>query len=121
MLNAKATKRAKKTNKQKNRSNKTTFASAASKFFLHFFAVVVARLYNVKLSSFSFYGGKCMFSQKILSPVFGCSPSFSLPLIFTLLIANISTFFTIALKFSCCVSNKIRQLHCFFISRSSPI
>ena len=49
---------------------------------------------------------------KILFPVFTFAFIFSLPLIFTLLAANISHFLTPAMKFSCFSSNEIRLL-CF--------
>ena len=78
---------------------KNTFARA-SLFFVHFFAVVL-HAYNVnfrKLPSYKFYGENVV---PALVHFF-----LSLPLIFTLVTAGISRFFTAAAKFSCCSSNK---------------
>ena len=47
-----------------------------------------------------------------------CSLFFSLPLIFTLVVASIFHFLTTAIKFSCFSSNEI-GLCLFFVSRSS--
>ena len=49
---------------------------------------------------------------KILFPLFMLAFIFSLPLIFTLLAASISHFFTAAMNFSCFSSNEIHFL-CF--------
>ena len=64
-------------------------------FFGHFF-VVALHDYNVKLSGYTFYERNVVCSHKKFCCLCSCSLSFSLPLIFTILAANISHFFTTA-------------------------
>ena len=85
-------------------------------FFVHFLAVILHD-YNVKwkfqkIPSYTFYGGNvvrvlvCVCVFLLLLLVLLLLFFFSLPLIFTLVAANISYFLTAPSKFSCCSSNK---------------
>ena len=81
---------------------KNNFARLLSTLFLHFFAVVLLD-YNVKLLSYTFYGGNVV-----------CVPVrfFFKNVIYTFVAASISQFLTAGTKFSIFSSNEIRLL-CF--------
>ena len=91
---------------RKTKQNKTNLGLISKKsimhgqhtFFAHFF-VLALHDYNVKLSGYTFYGGNVVCSHKKFCCLCSCSLSFSLPLIFTILAANISHLLTTAYNF----------------------
>ena len=78
-------------------SIKSNLARAA--LFLYISLPLLLHDWNLKLSSFTFYGGNVCFHIEKLLFVFGCLISFPLQLILTLLAAKISHFVTTTLNF----------------------
>ena len=82
--------------------------------FLYTSLPLLLHKYNVKLSSYAFYGGKSV-SYVLTKNYVACVPVrflFSFAFVLTLLTVSISHFLIPAIKFSCCSSNEICLL-CF--------
>ena len=121
MINNNSNENSNKINRSNSQKNK--FASATH-FFVYFFTIVnfchfAQPKHETSLLKVSFYGGTVLCAHQKFCCWCSCSLLFfSLPLIFTLLNANISHFLPVIMKFSSFSSDEICLLR-FFITCSS--